>query len=82
MFASQSLEVRHDAVLREDSTGSLWGPVSAYRGDLLTVPASGKESRTCEFLVKACRNNPYTGADTGIDDISARLYVTPRGLVV
>ena len=82
MFASQSLQFRHDGVIREDSAGGFWQPVSKHTGDLLLVPPSGREGRTCEVLVKACRNDPRAGADSAIDDISARLYVRPRYLTI
>ncbi len=82
MFASQSLEVRHDRVIREDSGGTLWQPPSSYEGDYLLVPPAGKEGRTVRFIVKDSRNDVFAGADTGIDDISARLTVTPRHLVL
>lgn len=80
IFASQSLEIRHDRVIREDSTGALWTPVSDYQGDYLTIPPSGQEGRQARIVVKASRNLPESGADTGVDDISARLTITPRYL--
>jgi hypothetical protein len=80
IFASQSLEIRHDGVRREDSAGALWAPPSKYEGDYLRVPASGAEAWTVRMVVKASRNVPGLGPDSGIDDISARLFVTPRYL--
>jgi hypothetical protein len=82
IFASQSLEVAHDGVTREDSTGVFSTPVSRYEGDYLTVPHAGPEGRIVRFAVKASRNAPGTGPDIAIDDISAQLYLTPRYLVV
>jgi hypothetical protein len=32
------------------------------------------------FVVKACRNDPATSADSAIDDINATLALTPRYL--
>lgn len=80
VFASQSLEIRHDRVIREDSTGAIWTPVSKFEGDYLTIPPSAMEDRTTEIIIKASRNDPDTMADSAIDDISARLTVTPRYL--
>jgi hypothetical protein len=80
IFASQSARITHNTAEREDSGGTFWTPQSRYEGDYLTVPASGKESRTTQFIVKASRNDPATGADAGIDDISAALYVKARYL--
>ena len=80
--ASQSLEVRHDRVIREDSGGTLWQPPSSYKGDYLLIPPAGRESRSCRWIVKMSRGPVATGADGGIDDASARLTYTPRYLVV
>jgi hypothetical protein len=82
MFASQSLEIRHNGVIREDSGGTTWQQVSSYEGDFLRVPVTGREGRSIRYIVKACRNDPASGPDSGIDDISATLAVTPRYLSV
>jgi hypothetical protein len=81
LFGSQSLEVRHDRVVREDSAGAIWSTVSNYQGDYLLVPPAGAEARTLRAIVKATRGEPDQ-FDNAIDDISARLFVTPRFLVV
>jgi hypothetical protein len=83
VFANQSLELRHDRAIREDSTGTYWTPISKVEGKFLRIPPSGREGRTVRIIVKASRGDPRNGgADTGIDDISARLTVTPRILSV
>ena len=82
VFGSQSLEIRHDRAIREDSTGALWDTPSRYAGDYLLLPVTGAEGRTARVIVKAARSVPGSGPDSGIDDISARLYVTPRYLSV
>lgn len=82
VFASQSLEVRHDGAFREDSAGAIWTTVSSYEGDNLLVPPSGPEGRTVQVIVKPSRNVPGQGADSATDDVSAQLHVTPRYLVV
>lgn len=81
VYASQSLEIRSDRVRREDSGGTLWPKPSSYEGDYLLVPPSGAESRTSRVIVKGSRNDPFE-YDPNIDDISARLFVTPRYLNV
>jgi urease accessory protein UreF len=81
LFGSQSLEVRHDRVVHEDSAGAIWSTVSNYEGDYLKVPPAGAEARTLRAIVKATRGEPDE-FDAAIDDISARLFVTPRFLVV
>lgn len=80
--ASQSLAVRHDRVIREDSGGTLWQPPSSYKGDYLLIPPAGREARSCRWIAKLSRGPIATGADGGIDDVSARLTYTPRYLVV
>lgn len=80
--ASQSLEIRHDRVIREDSGGTLWQPPSSYKGDYLLIPPAGRENRSCRWIVKMSRGPIATGADGGIDDASARLTYVPRFLVV
>ena len=80
--ASQSLEIRHDRVIREDAGGTLWQPPSSYKGDYLLVPPAGREGRSVRWIAKASRGPIGTGADSGIDDISARLTYVPRFLVV
>jgi hypothetical protein len=82
MFASQSLEVRHDRATREDSGGTLSVPISRVDGSYLRVPPAGPEGRTARIIVKGFRNDPYIDSDPAIDDISAQLFVTPRGLMV
>ena len=80
-FASQSIEVRSDRVRREDSGGTMWSKPSSYVGDYLLVPPSGAEARTNRVIVKMSRNDPFE-LDSGIDDLSARLLVTPRFLAL
>ena len=80
--ASQSLEIRHDRVIREDAGGTLWQPPSSYKGDYLLVPPAGREGRSVRWIAKASRGPIETGFDSGIDNISARLTYTPRYLVV
>lgn len=81
-FAQQSMEVRWDGVIREDSAGAIWTPVSSYEGDLARIPVTGPENRTVETIVKFSRNPPGLGADSGTDDLSARYTVTARHLVI
>lgn len=82
IFASQSLTLSHAGASREDSTGTFSAPVSSVRGRYLKIPPGGPEGRSTRLIVKGFRYDPYTSPDGGIDDISAQLHVTPRGLVV
>lgn len=80
-FASQSIEIRHDRVVREDSGGTLWTTPSSYTGDYLLIPPTGAEGRSTRVIVKGTRTDPEIG-DPAIDDISARLFATPRFLAM
>jgi hypothetical protein len=82
MFASQSLELRHDRATRENAGGTLSNTVLSRRGSYLTVAPAGREARSTRFVVKGYRNDPTTSADPAIDDTSAQLFVTPRGIMV
>jgi hypothetical protein len=81
IYASQSLEIRHDQLIREDSGGNIWTQKS-IEGDYLKVLPGGMEGRLTRFILKTSRNAPPDGADSGIDDLSARLTYTPRHLVL
>lgn len=76
-------EIRHDGALR--SLGVYWTDIATYEGDHLLVPPSGAEAYTLEMIVLlndgALPGTGYYGA-AGIPDLSARLFVTPRYLVV
>ena len=90
-FPSQSVQFRSDGVVRRDGTGTLWVPVKTSPADLLRVPVAGAEGRTTRIMVKMSRDtplgdggtaNPAALGDAGIDDLSAKLYYTPRWLMV
>lgn len=78
LLASQSLELRHDRVIRKDSSGTLWPQVSDYAGDYLLIPPAGAEGRTTELIVDACQNDPDVGSDPALSQLRATLTVTPR----
>jgi hypothetical protein len=77
IFASQHATIRSDAAIRLDSGGNTWQRISSFEGDYLTIPPAG-----LRMIVKGCRNDPATMADSAIDDISAQLFVTPRYLAL
>jgi hypothetical protein len=81
LFSGKSMEIRHDGVIQERTTNE-WTQVAKYEGDYLRVPPAGAEGRTVRVIIKADRSTLGSGAASGIDDISARLFVTPRYLVV
>lgn len=76
LFANRLLEFRDDAVMRQDSGGSIWTPL-VPDGDLPRVPVSGAEQRSVRMLVWATRNGDEAG-ETALDDLTARLYYTPQ----
>lgn len=78
-YAGQSIQVRHDGVVRSFASG-IWARPSRFDGDYLLVPASGKEARPVEVTCRMSRTTLGSAGDDGVDDISAKLYVQPRGL--
>jgi hypothetical protein len=89
----RSVEIRHDGPLSQDTAGSYWIAPDIYEGDYLLVPPSGLEARTLRVIARYGRHVPLRagqGADPAVagsfadvtSDVSARLFVTPRYLVV
>lgn len=76
IYANRILEIGSDRARRQDSAGATWGR-APYEGDYVLVPPAGPEDRVTRFVAKASRN---PAVDAGIDDLRARLYVTPRYL--
>jgi len=77
------MEVRQDGAIRQDSTGTYYGPVPAYRGSRFLVPPAGDENRTSRILVKAHRNDIETELSANVtDNLTIQAIVTPRYLVV
>jgi hypothetical protein len=66
--ASQSIEFREDDMLREDSTGTYWGPPPLPRAGLRGLPPAGTRTRKVRLAVVARRNDVVFGADDQIAD--------------
>ncbi len=81
-FASQSVELTTQGILREDASGTAYGPVSWVEGDLPRIPPSGQEARTLEVFLKGSRGDLDSLPDSGIDDISARFHYRPSWVTV
>lgn len=81
-FASRSIRIAHDGVVREDAAGSVWGNPGKVEGDLLLLPPAGREARSCQVIVKMSRAMLGSPGDLAADDISATLYATPRYLTL
>lgn len=77
IYASRALEITDRNVRRQDSAGVVWGD-AAYEGEYLLVPHAGNEKRISRITCKGSRNPE---SDSGIDDLRAQLWVTPRDLV-
>lgn len=82
IYASQSAELSTGALLRKDSGGNAYGPISEPHSDLPRLPPSGMDGRSIELTVKASRGNLDSSADSAIDDISARAHYRPSWLYV
>jgi hypothetical protein len=78
IYSSQSIEVRHDGVEREDAAGVYPGPPPSYRGSRFLLPVG-----TSRVMVKARRNDNEVAADTQVTDATqVQVLYTPRGLTV
>lgn len=82
VFASRSVELSTWGIVREDSAGEAYGPVSRVFGDLPRLPAAGIDGRTTEVMVKLSRGDLGDSPDSGIDDISAQAFYRPSWLYV
>lgn len=82
-FASQSAQLTtRNGMLREDSTGTAYGPSARVEGDLPRLPISGPEGRTVQVMTKLSRGDFDTQPDTGIDDTSVQGNYRPCWLYV
>lgn len=88
--ASASVTIRHDGA-RVTVAGGYLPKLNLYEGDYLLIPPAGLEARTLRVIVKMARGTipAFLAAgtseafyDPGTDDLSARLFYTPRYLVV
>lgn len=84
VFGNRALEIRSDRVVRDDAVGATITRVSRYAGDLLTIPASGSQSRPLRLIAKGTRMHPETNGatDNHLDELNVRLLVTPRWLTL
>jgi hypothetical protein len=91
VLGTGSAEIAYDGVWLGTGGANVWRP-QTYEGEYLRVPPSGPEGRTAQVITKFTRQTTFISAsgsdmasllnDVSIDDLSARLYVTPRYLVV
>jgi hypothetical protein len=80
---SQSMEVRSDSAICEDSSGVFTGPVPQYRGSRFYLPQAGSAARTSRIIVKADRNDLEESDQQTIgDSFTAQVFATPRYHVI
>lgn len=80
IYASRTVELRTDGMVRSDSGGTVYGPVSQVTGDLPRIPPSGLEGRAVEIFVKPTRGDLDTLPDSGLDGLSVIPKVRPSYL--
>jgi hypothetical protein len=73
IFPNQSAELRTEAMLREDPTGTAYGPVSRVVGDLPRIPPSGSEGRTVQFFLMPTGTEFESLPVTSTGNVSARV---------
>lgn len=81
-------QLRYDGAFTAAAAGTYWYEMNGYEGDYLRVPPAGAEARTVRVIVKYSRADTAIGftadwpltIDEGTDDLSARLFITPRYL--
>lgn len=79
--SAQSIEFRTDDILREDSTGTYWGPPPQARAGLRGLPPAGTRLRKSRVAVVARRNDVTVTQDDQIADATAvQMVFTPRYL--
>lgn len=83
LFANSGVaQITTDGVERDIGAGTgIYASVPNVLGQLPRVPPSGLEGRATEFFIKASRGDLQNIADSGIDDISARVYYKPCYLI-
>lgn len=78
VYSGRNMQIRHDDVIRQDSTGTYTGRPQSYKGTRFMVPVG-----TSRVMVKARRNDVETAADDNVTDATQiQIGWTPRGLAV
>jgi hypothetical protein len=78
-YSGRSAEIRSDSAIRQDSTGTYYGPIPSHRGAHFFVPPAGDENRTSRVLVKARRSDIDTAVDANVtDSTTVAVHLTPR----
>jgi len=83
LYSGRSLEIRSDATIRQDSTGTYYGPAPAYRGSRFHIPPAGPSVRTSRIAIKAHRGDTDANADAPVTDaLTAQVAFKPRYLAI
>jgi hypothetical protein len=78
LYSGRNMQIRHDDVLRQDSTGTYMGRPQSYRGSRCLIPVG-----TSRVFVKARRNDIDVSSDDAVTDaLQIQIAWTPRGLAV
>jgi hypothetical protein len=82
VYGGRQAEIRSDSAIRQDSGGTVYGPVPSYYGAHLFVPPAGTANRPTRIAVRAARNDLEAGAyDNPTDKVQIQTLVTPRYLL-
>jgi hypothetical protein len=81
-FASRSLEVATKGASRQDTAGGSVYTELPLQGPMPRLPVAGIEGRSTETIVKLSRGDLDLAPDSGIDDLSFRLFYRPCWLTV
>jgi hypothetical protein len=87
-YSTQTIEFRHNATVREDSTGVYYGDPPEYVGSRFKIPNAGGPAREARIAVIARRNDVESAADDDLtanattDSTTVTAFATPRFLAV
>jgi hypothetical protein len=87
-YSTQTIEFRHNATVREDSTGVYYGDPPEYVGARFKIPNAGGPAREARIAVIARRNDVESAADDDLtanattDSTTVTVFATPRFLAV
>jgi len=87
-YSAQTIEFRHNATVREDSTGVYYGDPPEYVGSRFKIPNAGGPAREARIAVIARRNDVESAADDDLtanattDSTTVTAFATPRFLAV
>ncbi|MDQ3934162.1 MAG: hypothetical protein M3340_05975 [Actinomycetota bacterium] len=85
IFPGQSCEIRHDSAIREDASGTYWGPIASHRpAPRFLLPEAGVEGRTSRIaaMVRRADIEEMTADDafdsTVLQVVYRARYLEPR----